>query len=491
MLARNTLTRRLEEMGQFNEALANALLTVEQHPNSPEAHLFAGKGLLKKGDTAAAVEQLRLAIAGDTSLTEAHHHLGMALRALGRNEEAVRELKQAAALREREHIDIAAGLRMSEADLKMQSGDLAGAAVILRSVIQDKPEWPDAHVKLGQILMRDNNFAGAKREFQAAVDRAPENFEAVYSLAFSTAATGEYDVAEPLFRRAVALRPSSPEAHYNIAIALAKNGRSAEAIREFKETISLAPTFSAGYVALGRIYLEKGSPTNAIGVLQRASELDPTSLDCLALLETALRKAGRTREAAGVAAQIVSLRREQDLERQASSKIAAGLEQIRSGKPQGGTDLFREAVRIAPQLAQAHQLLGTALLDLNPVEAEQEFEKALSLRPTYFEALYNLGLVKARTGRIQAAIADFRRAIEINPDSPECHDSLGVALAMGKNYSNAIVEFRAALAARPDWALAHYHLGSALKFAGEIEAARAAFVRAEDLDPQLKNPIER
>ena len=50
IVARNILTRRLEETGKFDEALKMASETVRMAPESAEARLFAGKGLLRNGD---------------------------------------------------------------------------------------------------------------------------------------------------------------------------------------------------------------------------------------------------------------------------------------------------------------------------------------------------------------------------------------------------------------------------------------------------------
>ena len=98
LVARNTLTRRFEETGKFDEALKMALETIRIAPESAEARLFAGKGLLKNGDLVGAVEQLESAILADPSLIEAHHHLAVALRKLGRQDDAAKEFEKAETL---------------------------------------------------------------------------------------------------------------------------------------------------------------------------------------------------------------------------------------------------------------------------------------------------------------------------------------------------------------------------------------------------------
>ena len=108
IVARNVLIRRLEETGKFDEALKMAVETVRIAPESAEARLFAGKGLLKNGDLSGAVEQFEAAILADPSLVEAHHHLAVALRKLGREEDASTEFEKAETLREAQHSKVIA-----------------------------------------------------------------------------------------------------------------------------------------------------------------------------------------------------------------------------------------------------------------------------------------------------------------------------------------------------------------------------------------------
>lgn len=489
LIARNVLTRRLEETGRFDEALRMALETIRTAPESAEARLFAGKGLLRNGDVSAAVEQLEAATLADPTLVEAHYHLGVALRKVGRGEESAKEFEEANALRELQHTSIAANIQMSQVNSKLESGDTNGAISILRKVIEAKPLWADAHITLGRILLMGGATAEASDQFAESVRLAPNDFDALYGLAYLKAKTGAAQEAIPLFLRAAEIRPSSAEAHYNLASAYLATGKTALAINQFQKAVLLAPSFFAAQAGLGAALLAAKDSAGAVGPLTRALALQPDSAEAEQLLAEAQREQGRTREADQLLARSVALQKKAEGRLAAARNLDAGAQKLANGDHAGALGNFREAVRLAPDLAEAHQFLGAALLDVDLDEAERELARALDLRPSYFEALYNRGLAEARQQRYDDAIRDLRDAERLNPNETRCHDSLGAAYGMSGSYAEAIAEFREAVRLKPEWALAQYHLGSALRLSGDMVGAKAAYAEAEQLDPKLRNPL--
>ena len=61
----------------------------------------------------------------------------------------------------------------------------------------------------------------------------------------------------------------------------------------------------------------------------------------------------------------------------------------------------------------------------------------METNPQYAEAGNNLGIILARSGRIEEAIAQFQKALEANPTSGEIRNNLGAALASRKRNPGA------------------------------------------------------
>jgi adenylate cyclase len=76
-----------------------------------------------------------------------------------------------------------------------------------------------------------------------------------------------------------------------------------------------------------------------------------------------------------------------------------------------------EALRLAPELAEAHAARGLTLFLMHrPEEAEQAFQEALRLDPDLYQARYFHGRACFQEGRLEEAAAEFQAAAMIRED---------------------------------------------------------------------------
>ncbi len=159
-----------------------------------------------------------------------------------------------------------------------------------------------------------------------------------------------------------------------------------------------------------------------------------------------------------------------------------GMALTEAGRPAEAITHLREAVRLKPDYADAHNNLGNALAKVPGSSAESvaEFEAALRILPGMAEANGNLGSALVNIpGRVPEGIAHLRAALqgnEENPDFADLHVSLGNALERAPGgLPEAISEFEAALRAKPGAANARIGLGDALAGSGRLQEALAQF----------------
>ena len=101
-----------------------------------------------------------------------------------------------------------------------------------------------------------------------------------------------------------------------------------------------------------------------------------------------------------------------------------------------------EVSKIKPDVAEAHNALGNALLQLGKLDAAvTSYGRALDLRPDFAEALSNLGRALRKQGRLEEAEAAYRRAIAINPNYVEAHARLGRILFDSDRIKEAFQSF--------------------------------------------------
>jgi tetratricopeptide (TPR) repeat protein len=136
--------------------------------------------------------------------------------------------------------------------------------------------------------------------------------------------------------------------------------------------------------------------------------------------------------------------------------------------------LWTDTLKKDPNTWIAHNNLGTALQERNDlVGAEEHFLEALALHPRYDEALANLGMARARQGKITEAIDCLRRALEISPAKFPIRMSLANALCEAGQLEAARSEFLHVLQTKPDQADAHLSLAALyLKQGNTVESLR-------------------
>jgi Flp pilus assembly protein TadD len=145
---------------------------------------------------------------------------------------------------------------------------------------------------------------------------------------------------------------------------------------------------------------------------------------------------------------------------------------------------YREALRLKPDYANAHNGLGNALDDRGkPAEAIAEYRQALRIKPDDPLVRTNLGDALSDQGKVEEAITEYREALRLKPDYANAHNGLGNALDDQGKPAEAIAEYREALRLKPNHPQAHYNLGSTLKDQGKVEESIAEYREALRLKP--------
>jgi arylsulfatase A-like enzyme/Tfp pilus assembly protein PilF len=160
---------------------------------------------------------------------------------------------------------------------QVTSGELSGAELesALRAILKDDPQNPQAHLRLGYVLVETNRCKEAEPHFRAAIDgklptadahlglascyvvarRAdaalatlgegaalePDNPVVIANQGVLTSDGGQPLAAVPLFQRALTLDPDFHQARFNLAIAYARAGRRQEAASEASELLRRMP----------------------------------------------------------------------------------------------------------------------------------------------------------------------------------------------------------------------------------------------------------
>ena len=77
-------------------------------------------------------------------------------------------------------------------------------------------------------------------------------------------------------------------------------------------------------------------------------------------------------------------------------------------------------------------------------DAENCLNRAVSLRPSEFKALYNRGKLRLQTENIEGALSDLDKATSLKPEHPGAHELFGDALLKVGKATEAAIQWRIA-----------------------------------------------
>ena len=171
----------------------------------------------------------------DDPISENHENFATSLAAVGRVDEAVKHLEEAARL---------------------------------------DPTRPTVYYRLGTALTLQDNRDEAMHYYQRALDLDPTFVEANNNLGSLFHLAGNLNEASRYYRRTLELDPDHSGAHFNLGNIFLARRQFSDAESEFRKTLELRPEFADAFEGLGQALDEQGKQVEAEEALNRARELE-------------------------------------------------------------------------------------------------------------------------------------------------------------------------------------------------------------------------
>jgi TolB-like protein/DNA-binding winged helix-turn-helix (wHTH) protein/Tfp pilus assembly protein PilF len=143
----------------------------------------------------------------------------------------------------------------------------------------------------------------------------------------------------------------------------------------------------------------------------------------------------------------------------------------------------RRALEIDPTLAEADTSLATVKFnyDWDWPGAEEEFQRAILLNPSYATAYQRYSLYLMAMGRIRDSFEQINKARALDPLSISINFSLGWRLYMARQYDRAIDQLHNTLEMDPSYELPHLVVGQAYEQKGQFDLAIPELRKAVEL----------
>ncbi len=323
---------------------------------------------------------------------------------------------------------------------QLQNGQLADSEAILRQVLAQDAQQPEAFHLLGIIAHQVGRHDVAAEIVKQAIFLDPISAQYRNTQGLVRHARGEIDEAIAEFRCALKIEPALVEAQNNLGNALRAQGRLQEALECFRAGLRRRPDYIEARNNLGNLLRDLGQPAEAVAEYRAVLAAVPGSAPVHNNLGTALG----------------------DL-----------------GEHEAAVAEFRVALALSPIFPQAQFNLGNTLRQLGQFGAAAEaYRGVLAVQPDLVEAHLALSAALRAVGESESAIASAKTAVRLRPDLAATHNTLGNALQEGHQPAEAISAYRIAIERQPDFSDAHNNLGNALKDQGEIAEALVCYRQA-------------
>ena len=310
----------LLDSGELDAAGEAFERTLAAAPTQPEG--YAGKALveLRRGHAQQAHELLSRALDLDPSFRQAWYPMGLALRALGREEQAQAALERGREQRRRRMRDelnaqlaelaVTRDEVLERANAMLAAGQATQALSKLEALARLRPQDALVQLNLGTALLKcgqpseawaaferaraldpslaglDANLAlaalalGRQLDALAAIRRALEREGRVAGThvvhGIVCEAVGDMETALAAQRKAVELDPRNSAARGELGRALAMNRRWSEAEEQFRMQLALVPEDWRVHANLARVQAEQGRAAEARSALESARKLAGT-----------------------------------------------------------------------------------------------------------------------------------------------------------------------------------------------------------------------
>ena len=486
----------LMESGSITDAQSIAMHALEIAPNAAVLRWHLGMLCSKKGELAAAADNLYRAVSLDSSLDEAAALLAWVLHDQGKLLEATIWARRALALRASPERHAQLGwLLLSQSDsaaaIPHFQESLAGAPqtvttrVHLARALVEQHRQRDAlevlqqglaHTPVSQPLLlatarlhvQLHDILKASEVLASVLSHDPTCAEAWYLSGLVENLADRFDVAALHLARALDLDDSLADGAYQLALHLRTHQRFEEAMTRVTAALRGHPENIALREMHAQLLMDLGDAPAARRNIHALLSREPRNARHWLMLAHALQQCQR-RPSANIAVRR-ALRLSPD---HADAWSLAAWLALEDNRLADARSCIGELVRLAPDKQSTHiQAAFTLAACGELIAAARHAETAIDLQPKSAEAWRAFGTVRQRQGHLLEAEDSLIHALSLNPQPPtHCLRQLGWIQRPASRFAQAVVLFQQATAIAPDDPAALYELAETHALAGHANEA--------------------
>jgi tetratricopeptide (TPR) repeat protein len=296
--ARYQLALVLQRVDRVPEAVVLLKQVVEAEPKNSDALTNLGMALAQEHQATDGIPFLKRAVALDPQNATGHQDLAAAYIQINQIDDAIGELKTAVSLSPdapQLHYDLGTAYKLQD--------DAANAIPELEKAEKLNPSAYEPAYVLGLLYMQVARYADAAQQLENSLKLHPQNGEGWATLGSVYNKLDRLPEAAAALREAIKQRPGQADSHLILASVLVKQNDTAGAAQERKVAADLMRehmNLQRAEVATnsGKSMLHNGKLDDAVVEFRNAIAFDPEYAEAHSMLAEALKRQGKTAEAA-------------------------------------------------------------------------------------------------------------------------------------------------------------------------------------------------
>ena len=160
---------------------------------------------------------------------------------------------------------------------------------------------------------------------------------------------------------------------------------------------------------------------------------------------------------------------------------------FKSNQIQQALDFIDTLSKDYPDKSLLFNIRGAGYAGLGQLDiAVQNYEKALSIKPDYAKAHYNLGSALQELGKLHDSVKSYENSIALEPENAQAHNNLAIVLRELDQLEKAEASCRKAIVLDPEYAEAYSSLSIILYANGDLNSALESVEKAYSINPKSK-----
>lgn len=472
--------KQYRQKGESKAAIIQLKNAVQKEPDNAQARLLLGEMYIESGDTVSAEKELRKAQTLGMKPEDIMPRLGKVMLMQGQFEKLLDEIKASPGTpNQTEFIAL-------RANANLGLGNVEQAKELFELALKKNPDLNDALFGLAKIAVLSQQLSTAAQLIEQALTKNPSDIDCLRFKGDLLRMQGQNDAARLVYTQILKLRPDNTQAHIDIANLHIQAGKFAEAKTAINAAHKTAPNNLLVTYTQAVLDFREAKFKSALESLQKVLRVEPEHMPSLVLMGSVQLALGSYQQAEQYLQKFLGA----NPTHLYASKMLASIA-LKTGKPEAVIDLLVPLLRANQNDVQLLALAGEAHMQAKHFsKAADYFQKASDLAPQTASLHTALGLSRLGTGENARAIAELERATGLGAKGAQAGIMLVMTHLRSKQYDKALAAVKAMEPQQVKNPMVHNLKGGVFVARNDMAAARASFQQALALDPVYLPALE-